>query len=364
MRDFAHALTRCFVRLCGAGLLLTAVAIGTVAEARTFKIATASPDGSTWMRIMRAGAERAEQETDGRVKFKFYPGGVMGDDVAVLRKIRAGQLHGAALTSGVLTRFYPDIQIYSLPMVFESFAELDFVRARMDRELEQGLADVGYVTFGMAEGGFAYAMSKHPATNLDEARSQKVWIPANDPYSNEVMVAFGLNPVPLSIADVLAGLQTDLIDAVTAPPVATLALQWHTQLKYVLDLPLLYIYGYMAIDKRQFDRLSVADRKVVDGVMRQAFHDINIRNRQDHNSAMAALLDQGLEMLEPTAEERAQWQARADAASRRMVEQGVVTAAGYRRMLELVAEYRARQGATSAAAAAQPDGTDAHATGD
>ncbi len=309
--------------------------------ARTFKIATASPDGSSWMRIMREGARQIERETGGRVKIKYYPGGVMGDDVAVMRKIRARQLQGAAVTVGVLTRFYPDAQIYSLPMIFRSFAEVDHVRAAMDPEIEMHLAEAGFVTFGAAGGGFAYAMSKRPATNPGQARTQKVWIPANDPYSNEAMVAFGLNPVPLNIADVLAGLQTDLVDAVVAPPVATLALQWHTQLRYVLDLPLLYIYGYLAVDKRQFDRLSEQDAAVFSRVMRRAFAEIDARNEADHEAAFRALKGQGLEVLVPSAAERREWQARAAAASERIVERGIVSRGAYERLQSLLATYRA-----------------------
>jgi len=76
------------------------------AQALTLKISTLSTDGSSWMNELRAGASEIEQRTEGRVKFKFYPGGVMGDDQAVLRKIRFGQLHGATFTNGSLTSIF------------------------------------------------------------------------------------------------------------------------------------------------------------------------------------------------------------------------------------------------------------------
>ncbi|MCH2098800.1 MAG: TRAP transporter substrate-binding protein DctP, partial [Pseudomonadales bacterium] len=130
--------------------------------AETFKIATLSPANSSWMRLMRAGAEEISARTDGRVQFKFYPGGVMGDDAAVIRKIRFRQLQGAALTVGALTPFYTDIQLYNLPMMFNDYEEVDAVRAELDSVLEAGLAESGWVVFGLGEAGFAYAMSKRP----------------------------------------------------------------------------------------------------------------------------------------------------------------------------------------------------------
>ncbi|MCI0356707.1 MAG: TRAP transporter substrate-binding protein DctP, partial [Acidobacteria bacterium] len=82
--------------------LLCAIAFGvfsTVASAATLKIATLAPEGTSWMKEMRTGAGEIEKRTAGRVQIKFFPGGVMGNDKSVLRKIRAGQLQGGALAS-------------------------------------------------------------------------------------------------------------------------------------------------------------------------------------------------------------------------------------------------------------------------
>ena len=91
------------------------------AEALDQKIATIAPDGTTWMQEMRRGASEIAQRTEGRVIFKFYPGGTMGNDKNVLRKIRAGQLQGGAITGGGLAEVYPDNQIYNLPLIFPSY---------------------------------------------------------------------------------------------------------------------------------------------------------------------------------------------------------------------------------------------------
>ena len=105
-----------------------------------FKIATLSPDGSIWMKVLREGGREVTERTDGRVTFKFYPGGVMGDDKAVLGKIRRGQLHGAVLTAGGLNQVYTDLQLYTLPMLFHDFGEVDAVRAEMDPDADDRAA--------------------------------------------------------------------------------------------------------------------------------------------------------------------------------------------------------------------------------
>jgi TRAP-type C4-dicarboxylate transport system substrate-binding protein len=323
-----------------AGLLVLGAAIGV--QAATLKIATLSPDGSVWMKLLREGAEEVSGRTEGRVKFKFYPGGVMGDDKAVLRKIRLGQLHGAVLTAGGLTQTYTDIQLYNLPLLFESTEEVDYVRSRLDPQLLAGLEEQGFVSFGLAEVGFAYAMSRTPVTGVDEVQALKVWVPDGDLGAARAVASFGITPIPLSIADVLSGLQTGLINGVAVPPVAAIALQWHTQLEHVLDLPLLYVYGLLAMDDGAFGRLSAADQAVIREVMGQVVARVNARNRADHESAAAALRDQGLQWNEPTAAQVTEWQAYAQTATRQLLVEGFVSEDLYQALLDHLQNFRSR----------------------
>ncbi len=295
------------------------------AHALTLKIATLSPDGSMWMEKMREGAAEVAQKTQNRVKIKYYPGGVMGDDKAVLRKIRIGQLHGGAVVSGSLSAFFPDIQIYSLPMKFRSSEEIDHVRKHMDPLILSGLEKGGFVTFGVAEGGFAYVMSNTRVQSFSDMRTQKVWIPDNDPTALEVVKALGISPIPLSIADVRAGLQTGLINTVTAPPIGTIALQWHTQVKYLLDLPFIYTYAVLSVDKKAFSKISPEDQPIVRETMTRVFQEIDQENRKDNVKATEALRKQGIEFVSPGDKATAEWRAKASEVSENLIKKGELT---------------------------------------
>ncbi|MGA7749236.1 MAG: TRAP transporter substrate-binding protein DctP, partial [Gallionella sp.] len=181
------------------------------AQALNLKIATLAPDGTLWMQELRKGGEEIAQRTEGRVTIKFYPGGSMGSDRVVLRKIRAGQLQGGALTGGALAEIYPDVQIYNLPMLFHSYEELDYVRAHMDKEIAQGIEAHGFVTFGITDGGFAYLMSSSPLRLVDDLKNQKIWVPEGDDISRAMFETLGAPSLPLPLTDVLTGLQTGLI---------------------------------------------------------------------------------------------------------------------------------------------------------
>ena len=324
-------------------VMLLVVMLAGQAQAARFKIATLSPEGSIWMEKMRDGAEELARRTDNRVRIKYYPGGVMGDDKAVLRKIRIGQLQGGAFVGGSLSEFYRDNQIYSLPLFFRSFKEVDYVREHLDKRIMDGFEKGGFVTFGFAEGGFAYVMSTVPIRTVEEMRGQKVWIPDNDSMILEAVKAFDITPIPLSIADVRAGLQTGLINTVTTPPIGALALQWHTQIKYLLDEPFLYIFGVLAVDRDAFLKISPADQKIFREIMGDVFKALDRRNREDNIKALETLGNQGIEFVKPSPEALKKWRQDASEVPKRLVETDRLSQEMVDTLGNLLKEYRTKE---------------------
>lgn len=308
------------------GLFIMVLCVAPAAGApQVLKIATVSPDGTMWMLKLRAGAAAIEKRTQGRGQLKFYPGGVMGSDESVLRKIRIGQLHGGAVMGGSLAHIYPDLLIYGLPFLFHTLAEVDYVRARMDQGLIHGLEQRGFVTFGFAGGGFAYLMSSHPVSNLGELKQRKIWIPQGDVVSQAVLESAGIAPVPLPISDVLTGLQTGLIETVGASPVGAIALQWHTKTRHLTDLPFSYLYALLAVDRAAFMRLPPEDRKIVSEEMTRVFREIDEQNRLDDRKATAALRQQGIAFTAVSGEAVVEIKKVAGVATEQLRRKGILT---------------------------------------
>lgn len=321
-------------------LILMQFTAAPLTEAAVFKIATVSPDGSSWMIKMRQGAREIADLTEGRVKFKFYPGGVMGGDKTVLRKIRLGQLQGGALPGGSLATYARNSTLYNLPLLFRSYNEVDAVRPHMDaliiKELEQG----GFVTFGLAEGGLAYLMSNSRITDVRQLKNKKVWVPDTDANSQNTADSFNLNPIPLSIGDVLPGLQTGMIDTIATSPIVAIALQWHTQFSHMTDLPLTYFYAVLAIDKKAFQKISQDDQARVRQVMQRVFRDIDRQNRKDNLAALNALQKQGIQLSSPSDQEISEWQRRAQQAIDGVLQDGRVSPQLYKQLNAHLSAFR------------------------
>jgi TRAP-type C4-dicarboxylate transport system substrate-binding protein len=306
------------------GLLLALAIMALPVHALTLKIATLAPAGTAWMQEMQQGAEAIGMKTNGRVKLKFYPGGVMGTDSSVHRKIRINQLQGGAFSASGLGSVDTGIQALSLPMLFRNFDEVDKVRAQLDERIKRHVADSGFIVLGISEGGFARIMSSKPIHNMDDIRASKVWIPEGDPLVEETFKAMGISAIPLPIADVFTGLQTGLIETIAATPTGALAFQWHSKIRHMVDLPVLYVIGVLAVSDKAFSRINEADQAIVIAEMQTVFKRLDGINRNDNLAATEALKAQGIEAITPTADEIMRWQAYSDTSIDAMVNNGSI----------------------------------------
>ena len=262
------------------------------------KIATLAPQNSEWAEKFQKGSIEIQERTENRVKLKFYWGGAQGNAKKILQKIKIRQLHGGTFSPTDFQEVYPDLNIYGLPFLFKDFDEVNYVRDRVDNQLEQGFKKLGFNTYGFAGGGFAYILSNEPIREYEDLKNKKIWLPQGDLISYEAMRSLNLLPVPLPMTDVLTGLQTGLIDIVAIPPVVALALQWHTKVSYITRVPVLYAMGFLAIDSKIINRINTDDRKVLNEVINRIYSEVDSNSQQDSENAYEALSKIGIQEIQ------------------------------------------------------------------
>jgi TRAP-type C4-dicarboxylate transport system substrate-binding protein len=314
------------LRLLLAALVLSLVAMPALGAPTTLKIASLAPDGSLWMKEMRAAGEAIATATEGRVAIKFYPGGVMGDDATVLRKIRLGQLQGGAFTGSELTLVYGNAQIYSLPFLFADYDQVDAARAVVDAQLVAGFERSGFRIVGISGVGFAYLMGTKPLRSTEALRATKVWVPQNDRIAELAFRAGGVEPVPLPLGDVFTSLQTGMVDTVGNTYAGAIALQWHTKVAHVFDLPLTYVVGYVALQNQAFERVAETDRQHVIAAFGAAARRIDAGNRRADAEAREVLAAQGVVFASPDPADVAYWNRIGRELTQRLVDEGTLDA--------------------------------------
>lgn len=275
---------------------LTILAAASVQGAAVIKFATLAPEGSTWMKIMREWDAELAQKTGGEIKFRFYPGGISGDEKDVVKKIRFGQLHSAGFTGVGLGEIAPEARILDAPFLFKDAGEADHVYQAFDKDFRGAFEKNGYVLLGWAEVGFIYFFSNTPVKGLDDLKGIKMWMWEGDPIAEASFKAMGVNPIPLSITDVMTSLQTGLIDGVYSSPLAILALQWFTKTKYMSDFHLADASGAVLISKKFFDSLPKDQQDILISTGRKYLSRLTALSRGENLSAIETLKKNGIQV--------------------------------------------------------------------
>jgi TRAP-type transport system periplasmic protein len=295
------------VRCIGLLLLASLLFIGTAQGAEkgvVIKLATLPPEGNSWVKMLHALNAEVMKKTDNKVQLKIYAGGVLGDEKDMLRKMKIGQIQAAALTSGSLASIFKEINVLQIPFLFQKYDEVDLVLKKMDTFLKKGFEDNGYILLGFSEVGFVYLMSSTiPISGVGDIKKAKVWIQEDSHMAKAIFDAAKVTAIPLSVPDVLVGLQTGLVDVVYIPPTGAIALQWFTKVKYLTNVPLAYIAGAIVINKDVFKQMSPSQQAILLESSQRHLIQLKTVARNENQEAIRVMVKQGVKIVTPSKEQ-------------------------------------------------------------
>ena len=260
-----------------------------LAEPVVIKFATLAPEGTPWMNIMEEMNREVQEKSGGQVAFRFYAGGVAGDERDVMRKIRINQLHGGAFSGFGLGEVLSEIRVLELPLLFRDGQEADHVATALFEHFTAAFAQKNFVLLALNDAGAVYVFSKDPIrTKADMARS-KIWTWQGDPLPQAIFKAYGVVPVPLSLPNVLPSLQSGLIDACYGTPLTVLALQWFSKVKYRTSLSITNVMGAMLLSDTLWQQLSADQQTLVREAVRKYNAKVVTQMRNYENKALTLL---------------------------------------------------------------------------
>ena len=294
-------------RFTGLSAIVTAVLVLTaslaVGEATTIKIAVVMPEGSTWTNTLHEFAAAVKEETGGDVGFKIYAGGISGDEVDVLRKMRVNRLHAGGFSGVGLGLVLPEIRVLEAPLLFSTHAEIDYVKENLFDAFAERFERKGYVLLGFAEAGFVYLFSKQRIDSIDRLQQSKMWVWKGDRVAETFLEAFGVQAYPLQLADVNTGLETGMIDSFYSPPLASVVFQWYARVRYMLDFPMVNSTGALLMNKHTFYSLSPKNRDIVSRLVKTYAAKLVQLTRRDNDEALQVMGEAGIERIPPSPEQ-------------------------------------------------------------
>jgi len=263
----------------------------------TFKVASLAPESSVWINHFKEFADEVSEKSNGEITMKVYPGGVMGDDLSMYRKIRAGQLHGGGFTMTGISSIIPDFSVMAIPLFFENYAEVDKVRQRVFPYFATKFNESGLELLSLTEVGFIYAMSTSPTITIADLQKSKSWTPSGDPVTATFLKTLGITPIPLSIPDVLSSLQTGLINTVYNSLYGSIVMQWFTKATYISDLPYGYAYGAIAFSKKALAKLPANYTKIIQEAAEKHFSALLETTRRSNQESRKVLENHGVQFI-------------------------------------------------------------------
>ena len=313
-------------------------------DAYVLKFATLAPQGSTWLNIITDWANKVEKESQGRLKFKLYGGGVSGDEPDVLRKIRFGQLHGGAMTGHGIGYIYSPTRVLEIPFLFRSYDEVDHVRALLMPEIREGFHQNDFELLGWMEVGFIQLFSRVPIYSIADLKQRRIWLWQGDPLGTAFFAASGLSPVPLPITEVFSSLSTGLIDTTIAPPLGAIALQWFTKTPYMTSMPVMDGIGGLIVSRKFFDGLPKDLQQLLRRTGEEAGKRLLAETRRDNEKSLAVLKQNGVTFTSEWKDKDSVLYDLRDRAAAMLAKDGYIPAPFYEKARKSLNDYRARKG--------------------
>lgn len=325
---------RRFIRTTAAASATVAFGAPFIAKGatKTLRLATLAPEKSSWHLAFEETAREVYARTNGELEIVIYAGGTMGDEAAMVRKMRTGQLDGGAITSVGLSEIDKQLLAPQIPMLFRDEKQLHYVREKMSSTFEGMLDKGGFKLGAWGNVGPIYIFSNTPVKTPDDLKSTKPWVWDTDDVSKAVMKVIGVNAVPLGVPDVLPSLQTGLIDAFTNSPYGAIALQWYSKATYVTNLKLSFGIGGSVLTKTAWEGLDAAHQQVLSDVTKEKYGELITKITKDNKKAIKSLKEAGIQVVEP--EDYLKWASVAAQAREKLITDGTIDRSIVTQMLE------------------------------
>lgn len=277
------------------------------AAPRTITFATLAPPGSLLMRGLEAWNREIRRRSNQTLQFRFYSGGVQGDEPEVIRKMRSGRLDAGGVTSTGLAQIHRPALIFQLPGTFRRYEQVEAARDALAPEIEQGMIGQGFRMLGWADVGQAHLFSNREIHTPADLQPCRFWVRSDDIILPQLFQIVRSNPIELSVPEVLGGLQTHRIDTFLAPPAVAVALQWSAHATHMMEPPVAILVGGSVISERTFQSLTPEHQAILTETGRQ-FHGLARRNAaRAEQESITAMRSRGMTVITASASDVAEW---------------------------------------------------------
>jgi len=278
------------MRLSFALAALLLAAAGAPAQQVEIRMATLAPTGSPWCQVLDRIGERWRTISNGSVRLRLFAGGTLGDEPDLVNKLRVHQIQAVALTGAGMADIDNGVAALQIPLLIESYDELDYVRDHMASKLEQRILAKGYIVLNWGDAGWVHFFTKEPMRTPNDLRRMKLfsWAGSNDEF--ELWKANNFRPVALAATDIHMGLETGLIDVVPTTPLYALWNQIFGIARNMNDIKWAPLVGATVVDRATWEKVPAGFRGPMMTAAREAGGDLRAGIRGMGDKALETMV--------------------------------------------------------------------------
>jgi TRAP-type transport system periplasmic protein len=229
----------------------------------TMKLTTATINDTQHEWLKRFGAE-IEKNSNGRIKAEIYPASQLGSIPRQIEGVQFGSIQGWMGPPEFLVGVDERFEAMSAPGLFSSVDQV--MKVAQDPPIQKMMYELGepkgLTGVGFAPIGASSILSKKPVNKLADLSGMKVRVLAS-PFQLELIRRMGGNPIAMTLADVLPGLQQGTIDATLTTMTIYTTMKYYDVGKFVVETEQPYVNSIGVMSKKWMDTLPPDLQKVV-----------------------------------------------------------------------------------------------------
>lgn len=269
------------------------------------KFGTSLPDSHPQTLGARKFAELVDKKSNGRIKITVYSGAQLGSDQQMQAALRGGTQEFTAPSTATLANLVKEFGVFGLPFSFASEKQADAVfDGPFGQSMLAKLADKDLVGLAYWENGFRhFTNSRRPIVKAEDLAGLKVRTMQNTLYI-DLFSGLGSNAIPMPVNELYSALETKAVDAQENPFTVVQAQKFFDVQKYLSTTGHAYDAQVLIASKKFWDKLSAADKKLIQEAAREATLYQRQTSRELNTKAREELAKAGMQINDVSDAER------------------------------------------------------------
>lgn len=255
--------------------------------------------------------ELVKEYSNGTIIVDHFPDNVLGDDKTVIEQTQIGDIDLCVSSTSPLVNVYPDYYLFDAPYLFLGVKE---ARAALASEegiaIRDGVKDAGTGLIGLAwwENGFRNITNNKTAIKMPaDIKGMKIRTMENDVHL-AAFKAFNANPTPMAFSELFTAMQQGTVDGQENPLAIIVGNKFYEVQKFISKTEHIYVPFTVVMNEKKFNSLTANQQEAITKAMAEATEFQLKRNSELDIEAVKTVTDNGAQIVELTADEKAQWQ--------------------------------------------------------